>query len=90
MDMATTTHKEPAMKTSNPTPLTSFFVWHGEADWAFAMIQHDGHSYTLRRVPEGINVYFDIDGEDCIIAQVDTEDEARTYISHHAYQQISF
>jgi hypothetical protein len=90
MDMATTTHKEPAMKTSNPIPVTVPVHWHGDDPDLFAFVEHDGNAYTLRNVPDGIDIFIDFEGDDVRIAQVDTEDEALTYISHHAYQQISF
>jgi hypothetical protein len=68
--------------------ITAPIVWHGEAESRFAFVEHDGNAYTLRVVAAGIDVLVDFDGDDVRIAQVDTEDEARMYISHHAYQQI--
>jgi len=76
------------MTTTNPTPVTSPIVWHGEAQSRFAFVEHDGNAYTLRVVAAGIDVLVDFEGDDVRIAQVDTTDEALSYISHHAYQQI--
>jgi hypothetical protein len=76
------------MTTTNPIPVTSPIVWHGEAESRFAFVEHDGNAYTLRVVAAGIDVLVDFEGDDVRIAQVDTTDEALSYISHHAYQQI--
>jgi signal peptidase I len=85
---STTTRKETAMTTTNPTPVTQPVIWRGEAGWRFAFVEHDGNAYTLRNTPTGIDVLVDFDGDDVRIAQVDTEAEALDYISHHAYQVI--
>ncbi len=62
-------------------------VWHDDAA-PFAFFDHQGEAFTLRRVDAGIDVYWDIDGDDVRIAQVDTEAEALEFIAHYRYQLI--
>jgi len=74
---------------TNIKPVTTPVVWHGDAASRFAFVDHDGEAYTLRIVTAGIDILRDIEGDDCRIAQVDTEDEALAYISQYAYQLIN-
>ena len=62
-------------------------VWHDDAA-PFAILDHEGESFTLRQVDAGIDIYWDIDGDDVRIAQVDTEAEALEFIAHYRYQLI--
>jgi hypothetical protein len=64
--------------------------WHdvGTGHGAYAMLDHDGESYTLRIVAAGVDIYRDIEGDECRIAQTDTVTEARAFISVYAGQLI--
>ena len=67
----------------------SAVTWHGTgAPGTFAFVDHDGESYTLRTVTAGIDIYRDIEGDDCHIAQTDTETEAIAFIHLYATQLI--
>jgi hypothetical protein len=76
-------------KTMNLNPV----IWHGYDQKdnngnLFCFIDHNGESYTLRMVTSGINIYRDIEGDDCLITQVDTTSEALDFISLYATQLI--
>ena len=69
-------------------PVTTPVVWHGDATSRFAFVELDGEAYTLRVVAAGIDIYRDIEGDDCRIAQTDTETEALDFINLYATQLI--
>ena len=71
---------------STPTLLN----WHdvGTGLGAYAMFDHDGESYTFRIVAAGVDIYRDIDGDECRIAQTDTVAEARAFVNLYAGQLI--
>jgi len=62
--------------------------WHGEGFTSFCFIDHAGEAYTLRVVSAGIDIFRDIEGNDCRIAQVDTIDDALAFIALYATQLI--
>ena len=62
-------------------------VWHDDAA-PFAFVDHEGEAFTLRKVDAGIDIYWDIDGDDVRVGQVDTEAEALAFIAHYRYQLI--
>ena len=64
--------------------------WHdvGTGLGAYAMFDHDGESYTFRIVSAGVDIYRDIDGDECRIAQTDTVAEARAFVNLYAGQLI--
>jgi hemin uptake protein HemP len=64
--------------------------WHdvGTGHGAYAMFDHDGESYTLRIVAAGVDIYRDIEGDECRIAQTDTVAEARAFVNLYATQLI--
>ena len=64
--------------------------WHdvGTGHGAYAMFNHDGESYTFRIVAAGVDIYRDIEGDECRIAQTDTVAEARAFINLYAGQLI--
>jgi hypothetical protein len=64
--------------------------WHdvGSEYGAFAMFDHDGESYTFRIVAAGVDIYRDIEGDECRIAQTDTVAEARAFVNLYAGQLI--
>jgi hypothetical protein len=64
--------------------------WHdvGTGLGAYAMFDHDGESYTFRIVAAGVDIYRDIEGDECRIAQTDTVAEARAFINLYAGQLI--
>ena len=67
----------------------SAVTWHGTgALGTFAFIDHDGESYTFRIVTAGIDIYRDIEGDDCHIARTDTKAEAIAFIHLYATQLI--
>lgn len=70
MDMATTTHKEPAMHT------TTNITFHGEPGWRFAFVEE----FTIREVEDGFDIFQDCEGDDVRIACTDTLDEAVLYV----------
>jgi hypothetical protein len=67
--------------------VTAPVVWHDDAA-PFAFIDHQGEAFTLRKVDAGIDIYWDIDGDDVRVGQVDTEAEALHFIAHYRYQLI--
>ena len=75
---------------SNIKPVTQPVIWHfhGNDPMRFAFIEHDGESYTLCLVRKHIDIYRNIEGDDCRIAQVDQTDEALAFISLYASQLI--
>jgi hypothetical protein len=64
--------------------------WHdvGTGLGAYAMFDHDGESYTLRIVAAGVDIYRDIEGDECRIAQTDTVAEALSFVHVYAIQLI--
>jgi len=70
MDMATTTHKEPAMTT------TTNITFHGEPGWRFAFVEE----FTIREVADGFDIFRDYEGDDVRVACTDTLDEAVLYV----------
>ena len=64
--------------------------WHdvGTGLGAYAMFDHDGESYTLRIVAAGVDIYRDIEGDECRIAQTDTVPEALAFVHVYAIQLI--
>ena len=70
MDMATTTHKEQAMKT------TANITFHGEPGWRFAFVEE----FTIREVADGFDIFRDYEGDDVRVACTDTLDEAVLYV----------
>jgi hypothetical protein len=64
--------------------------WHdvGTGLGAYAMFDHDGESYTLRIVAAGVDIYRDIEGDECRIAQADTVAEALAFVHVYAAQLI--
>ena len=75
---------------TNIKPVTAKIVWSGTAQdrMPFAMFDHDGQAYTLCFVANGLNIYRDIEGADCLISQVDTVGEALEFVSLYAGQLI--
>ena len=67
--------------------VTAPVVWHDDAA-PFAFLDHEGETFTLRKVDAGIDIYWDIDGDDVRVGQVDTEAEALDFIAHYRYQLI--
>jgi hypothetical protein len=64
--------------------------WHdvGTGLGAYAMFDHDGESYTFRIVAAGVDIYRDIEGDECRIAQTDTVPEALAFVHVYAIQLI--
>ena len=64
--------------------------WHdvGTGHGAYAMLEHDGESYTFRIVAAGVDIYRDIEGDECRIAQTDTVAEALAFVHVYAIQLI--
>ena len=91
MATATTTQECKTMKTdTNIRPVTAPIIWHGWQDGQteFAYFNHDGELYSFRIVSRGIDILRQIEGCDCILAQVDTVDEALAFVSVYAGQLI--
>jgi hypothetical protein len=79
------------MSKTNPTKeqTMSTVTWHGTGEpGTFAFLEHDGENYTLRIVAAGIDIFRDIEGDDCFIGQTDTEAEAVAFINLYATQLI--
>jgi hypothetical protein len=73
---------------SNIKPVTQAVIWRGNEPMHFAFIDHDGESYTLCLVDKHIDIYRNIEGDECRIGQVDQTDEALNFISIYASQLI--
>jgi len=88
--METTTQEIVMTTDTNIHPVTAEIIWHGSAQGItpFVLFDHDGQAYMLRLVKNGIDILREIDGDDCIVAQVDTVTEARAFISLYAGQLI--
>jgi hypothetical protein len=91
MATATTTQGDSKMTTdTNIRPVTAPIIWNGWQDGQteFAYFNHDGELYSFRIVSRGIDILRQIQGRDCILAQVDTVDEALAFVSVFAGQLI--
>lgn len=78
------------MKTdANIHPVTAEIIWQGdEGQTPYALLEHDGQSYTLRLVDGGVDIQRHIGFDNCFVSQVDTVDEALAFISLYASQLI--
>ena len=73
---------------ANIKPVTVDIVWPrvSVGQTPFAFFDHDGESYTLRIVAAGVDIYRDIEGDECRIAQADTVAEALAFVHVYAAQ----